>query len=889
MPFIEAPTTFYLGRRYDPIAHRLAPDIVYYDSRDLTTHAVVVGMTGSGKTGLCITLLEEAILDNIPAIIIDPKGDITNLLLTFPDMRPEDFQNWINVDDARRAGLDVPSYSADVAHRWREGLGNWGIVPDRVRWLSLAAKYSIYTPGSDAGLPISILASLRAPREGWAGNEEGNREQINGTVTALLALIGLNVEPVKDPEHVLVANIFEYAWQRGIDLTLEDIILQVQKPPFDKLGVFPIDDYMPEKQRYKLAMSLNSIIAAPSFQSWIQGEPLDIQNLLYQPNGRARVSIFYIAHLSEPEKQFIITLLTENMLGWLRTLSGTTSLRSLLYIDEMFGYFPPYPRNPPTKEPILRLLKQARAFGVGLILATQNPGDLDYKGLTNAGTWFIGRLQSENDKKKVMTGLESLASADNGLNIKEAEQLISDIEPRVFLMHNVHDNGGPILVHTRWAMSYLRGPLTRQQVSVLMAQQRQQLAMVLAAQNNTYPARQPVVAPNGPPMTLPGQASRPANLPGMVAAQNAIVPPPPPPMRTEQTGVTGVVRQDSQPITTVSNGVPGFSANRPPLPSTSVQYFLPHLMTGQQAIAAWERRTNFSAQSVGNLTLAYKPILLSQAGVRYQDRKSSIYTLRMYAYQVPGLEKVGIVHWDEYLAHPVDVKTISSEPFGTALYGDLSSGLTDSKRLTALQRELIDYLYNTARLSVAFNPSLKIYGNPDTNPSEFAAQCAQVAREQRDAEIDKVTAQFEKAMDTLEDRLRRKERELQAEHKELSDRKREQLFTQGEAFLSLLRGRTTYTLSRTSRAGRQTRQTEEELSESRDVIRELQAQMDKLEGQLEQQLKAVNEKWAKTATDIQDYLIPALKKDIQVELFGIGWLPHWYVEINSQSLLLPAY
>jgi hypothetical protein len=891
MPFIEAPTTFYLGRRYDPIGHRLVPDIVYYDSRDLTTHAVVVGMTGSGKTGLCITLLEEAILDNIPAIIIDPKGDITNLMLTFPDMRPEDFQPWINVDEARRAGLDVPSFAADVAHRWREGLSNWGIVPDRVRWLSLAAKYSIYTPGSDAGLPISILASLRAPREGWAGNEEAYREQINGTVTALLALIGLNVEPVKDPEHVLVANIFEYAWQRGIDLTLEDIILQVQRPPFEKLGVFPIDDYMPEKQRLKLAMALNSIIAAPSFQSWIQGEPLDIQNLLYQPNGRARVSIFYIAHLTEPEKQFIITLLTENMLGWLRTLSGTTSLRALLYIDEMFGYFPPYPRNPPTKEPILRLLKQARAFGVGLILATQNPGDLDYKGLTNAGTWFIGRLQSENDKKKVMVGLESLASTENGLNIREVEQLITDIEPRVFLMHNVHDTGGPILVHTRWAMSYLRGPLTRQQVGILMAQQRQQLAMVLAAQGNTYPARQPVVAPTAPPMTLPGQAApRPTHLPGGAATQSAIAPPAPP-MRLpmEQTGVTGIARQDSQPITPASGGPPGFSINRPPLPSTSVQYFLPHLLTGQQAIAAWERRTNFSAQSTGNLALAYKPILLAQAGVRYQDRKSSVYTLRMYAYQIPGVEKTGIVHWDEYLANPVDVKSISSEPFANALYGDLSSGLSDSKRMTALQRELIDYLYNTARLNVPFNPSLKVYGNPDANPSEFAAQCAQIAREQRDAEIDKVTAQFEKSMDTLEDRLRRKERELQAEHKELSDRKREQLFTQGEAFLSLLKGRTTYTLSRTSRAGRLTRQTEEELTESQQVIRELQVQMDDLEAQFEQQLKAVNDKWAKIATDIQDYLIPALKKDIQIELFGIGWLPHWYVEINGQALMLPAY
>ncbi|MEP6986046.1 MAG: ATP-binding protein, partial [Chloroflexota bacterium] len=486
MPFIEAPTTFYMGRRYDPNEHKLTDDIVYYDARDLVTHAIVVGMTGSGKTGLCITMLEEAILDNIPAIIIDPKGDITNLLLTFPDFKPSDFEPWINPDDARRAGLDTPAYAADVAAQWKDGLNNWGIVPDRLRWLKSIAKYSIYTPGSDAGLPISILASLAAPKEGWVGNEEVNREKISGIVTALLALIGMNVQPIKDKEHVIISNIFEYNWARGINLSLEDVIMQVQQPPFTKLGVLDIDAYMSEKARYKLAMELNNIVAAPSFQSWIQGEPLDIQNLLYQPNGRAHVSIFYIAHLNEAERQFIITLLLENLQGWMRQQSGTTSLRAVLYIDEMFGYFPPYPLNPPTKDPILRLLKQARAFGLGLILATQNPGDLDYKGLSNAGTWFIGRLQSANDKARVMAGLESLATADNSLDLKAVERLISDIEPRVFLMHNVHDNGGPTLVHSRWAMSYLRGPLTRQQVSLLMATQKAELLAKAVAQG--YPA-----------------------------------------------------------------------------------------------------------------------------------------------------------------------------------------------------------------------------------------------------------------------------------------------------------------------------------------------------------------------------------------------------------------
>lgn len=873
MPFIEAPTTFYLGRQFDPRTHRLTDDVVYYDSRDLTTHAVVVGMTGSGKTGLCINLLEEAILDNIPAIIIDPKGDITNLLLTFPDLRPQDFQPWVNVDTARRAGMDVATYAADVAHRWREGLQSWGIVQDRLRWLRLAAQYSIYTPGSDSGLPVSILASLKAPRDGWNGNEEAIRERINGTVTALLALIGMNAEPVKDKEHVLISNIFENAWRQGIDLTLEDIILQVQRPPFEKLGVFEVNDYISERDRGKLAMELNNIIAAPSFQSWTQGESLDIHNLLYQPNGRPKVSIFYIAHLSEPERQFIITLLAENMLGWMRTLSGTTSLRALFYIDEMFGYFPPYPKNPPTKEPLLRLLKQARAFGLGLILATQNPGDLDYKGLNNAGTWFIGRLQTSNDRKRVMSGLESMATAENDLNINDVERLIADIEPRVFLMHNVHDTGGPIMVHTRWAMSYLSGPLTRQQVGILMQEQRQDLMNNIQAQAvNAYPQNQSVALPqqgNGVPMppSLPGMSIQPVNHAPATLSQ-----------------------RDSQPI--VVNGAalpPGYLSNRPPVPSIVDEYFLPHVLTVDQAIAEWQRRTHVAAQTSSGAVLAYLPVLLAQAAVRYQDRKANIFTARIYAYQIPDLSRTGLIHWENYTSTPVESRRLAHEPFGPAIFAEPAAGLTESKRMTTLKKELVDMLYTTARLIVPYNPTLKVYGDPGTGDNGFMSQSTQVARENRDAEIDKVTAQFEKVFDKLADQRERKVRELAAEQKELADRRREETFTKGEALLSLLRGRTTYTLSRTSRARRYTRQTEEDLTESQQVIQELDREMDELERRFEGELRAVNEKWAQVANDTQDYAITPYKKDIHVELFGVGWLPHWFIVMNNQPLLLPVY
>ncbi len=551
MPFIEAPTTFYMGRRYDPSTHRLVDEVVYYDSRDLTTHAVVVGMTGSGKTGLCIDLLEEAVLDNIPAIVIDPKGDITNLLLTFPNLRPEDFAPWINLDDARRAGLDPAEYTRDVAQQWRDGLTSWGIVPQRIQVMKNAAQFSIYTPGSDAGLPVSILDSLRAPREGWFGYEEAHRERIRGLVTALMALIGRQVDPVKDREHVLVSNIFENAWKAGLDLNLEDIILQVQKPPFAKLGVFDVDTFFPEKDRNKLALELNNIIAAPSFQSWITGEPMDVKHLFYTAEGRARVSIFYIAHLSDAERSFMITLLLENMLAWMRSLSGTTSLRGILYFDEVFGHFPPAPRNPPTKEPLLQLLKQARAFGIGVVLATQNPGDLDYKGLSNAGTWFIGKLQTENDKNRVLGGLQAAATATNNLNVDNISKLISSLDPRVFVLHNVHDEGGPILVHSRWSMSYLRGPLTRQQVRVLMEPQRR--ALGLSA---------PLSGGMGTPMPMPAVSAASAPIP-------AAVPPMPtqPPAPTPQPTVQPPAQtQPPPPPATDSHYVPRTFAAAPPTP-----------------------------------------------------------------------------------------------------------------------------------------------------------------------------------------------------------------------------------------------------------------------------------------------------------------------------------
>ncbi|MBI5930197.1 MAG: DUF87 domain-containing protein [Chloroflexi bacterium] len=1098
MPFIEAPTTFYMGRQYDPTAGRLLDDVVYYDSRDLTTHAVVVGMTGSGKTGLCITLLEEAALDGLPAIIIDPKGDITNLLLTFPELRPEDFGPWVNVDDARRAGLDINEYSRDIAQRWREGLSSWGIGPQRLAALKNAAEFSIYTPGSDAGLPISILDAMHAPREGWDGNEEYHRERIRGITTALLALTGVKTpNAVNSREHVLISNLFEYAWRGGIDLNLQDIIVQVQQPPFNKLGVLDIDSFFPEKDRFKLAMELNNIIASPSFQSWLRGEPLDLQYLMYTPQGKPRINIFYIAHLSDAERTFIMTLLLENILATMRSMSGTTSLRAILYIDEVYGHLPPYPKNPPTKEPLLRLLKQGRAFGIGVVLATQNPGDLDYKGLSNAGTWFIGRLQTENDKKKVLDGLATVSSAENQLNLETLDKLISSVDPRVFVMNNVHDPSGPVLLHTRWAMSYLRGPLTRDQIRRLMdprARQPTNQAQYGQQAYNTQPVygqqqpqyapptygqqppaygqqpatsaygqqpqaapptygQQPQVAPpaygqspsaTGPQNTLsqpytpaPGAGGGfapqpPPGLPGSNVQQPpaysgytpapagstpppmslpeapgagrlGVVPPPPPlpentqgpynpvqyqpptapfqnntagisptgftpppaPYQTGASPYTGqaysppsapyqepanpfappsapypaggapVAPQSYVPPTAPFTGqeadfntgvaVPsggrggaakgakssksvasgntmsvtgferdadlptGYSYTPPVIASAISQFYLPTVITMQQGIARWERQMGQRATQFGGNQLVYTPFLLAQVQVRYLDRKSGVNMVETYAYYVPNLDRAGLIQWDQYRDRPVVASQLSAAPFQQAAYGELSPGMTDRARLTQLKNEVVDYLTRTAGMTLPYNSSLDIYGTPGTGFQDFQMRVNAAAREARDAEIDKVTAKYETIFDRMEEKIRREERERRSDQQAVQDLGQEELFTLGEAVVSLMRGHTAYTLSRVSRARRYKGQAKGDVAESNAVIREVEAEMDAAQQRFEYELQQVNAKWKQIAGTVEEVRVTPFKKDIFPELFGICWVPEYLLDINGVQVKLKAW
>jgi hypothetical protein len=458
---------FYLGRPYDLAAKQAKPGWLLYDSKDLVTHAVCVGMTGSGKTGLCLALLEEAAIDNIPAIIIDPKGDLGNLLLTFPSLRGEDFQLWINEDDARKKGMSPADYAKAQAELWAKGLAGWQQDGARIQRLRDAADIAIYTPGSNAGLPVSILKSFAAPPTDVREDAELLRERISTTVTSLLGLLGIEADPIQSREHILLSTILDHTWKQEEDLDLAALIQAIQLPPVSKIGVMDVESFFPSKERFALAMKLNNLLAAPGFQAWLEGEALDIQSLLYTPAGKPRMAIFSIAHLNDAERMFFVTLLLSQMVGWMRAQSGTTSLRALLYMDEIFGYFPPV-ANPPSKLPLMTLLKQARAFGLGIVLATQNPVDLDYKGLANTGTWFIGRLQTERDKARVLEGLEGASSsAGKKFDKGRMEQTLAGLGNRIFLMNNVHEDE-PVVFETRWCLSYLRGPLTRTQIKTLM-------------------------------------------------------------------------------------------------------------------------------------------------------------------------------------------------------------------------------------------------------------------------------------------------------------------------------------------------------------------------------------------------------------------------------------
>ncbi len=842
---METNGKFYLGRIFDPQQAKTSEQALLYEPADLTTHGVVVGMTGSGKTGLCIDLLEEAALNHIPALMIDPKGDMTNTLLHFPNLLAQDFQPWVNPDQARRAGKTLEQAAAEAAQQWKQGITDWGMDQARLQALGEAAQFAVFTPGSDAGIPVNILASLKAPDLPWDNNKETLRERISGTVTALLGLVGMtDIDPVRSREHILLANIFENAWSQGKDLDLGELILQAQTPPFAKLGVFDVNTFFPEKDRFALAMLLNNILAAPAFQVWIEGQPLDVPSLLYTPQGKPRHSVFYIAHLSDSERMFFVTLLYSAVETWMRSQTGTTTLRALVYFDEIFGYLPPV-ANPPSKEPMLRMLKQARAFGVGQVLVTQNPVDVDYKALSNAGTWMIGKLQTDQDKQRLLDGLDSAMAGS--LDRAEYDRLISSLGKRVFLLHNINAKA-PALFQTRWAMNYLTGPLTRTQIPDL-----NKLAGAVMA-----------------PATGPAQAPQPevASSPTVVTGANVAYPAPAPAPAAPETSATG------------------FSNTRPGIPAGIAEYFLPNYLTFTEAFKDAGQEFPTEAFSQG---LVYRPVLLAQASARLYNLK---YKLDSDVYKTAVVDKPdrrGIVRWDNYPSKIIDPDRLTQAVDPQARYAPLEAPLNDSKVMNALEKDFVEWAYRSSQVTVRANESLKLYSGPETSEAEFRTQCADAARQACEAELKKAAAPFETKLRALQDKLEREQRELKQDEAELSSRNLETGVQVAETVAGFFGIGRKKSLSSSLTKRRMASQAKSDVQESKDVIKDLQEQLKALDADKEATLQAVNDKWGELASQVTEIPVAAMKKDILLDFFGVAWMPYHLVKTGEQLIELPGF
>ncbi len=847
---LDTKGNFFLGRIFDVAKGKLADQAMLYDPADLTTHGIVTGMTGSGKTGLCVGMLEEAALQNIPAIIIDPKGDLTNLLLHFPDLLPQDFQPWLDADVIRREGKTLDVAAKETAEMWKKGLGEWGIDSDRLNALKDAAEFAVYTPGSDAGIPVSVLSSLAAPSIPWEGNREILRERISSTVTAILGLVGMdNIDPLRSREHILLSNIFESAWSQGKDLDLTELILQAQNPPFEKLGAFPLESFFPSKDRMDLAIMLNNILAAPGFEVWREGQDLNIKSLLWAEDGRPRHNIFYIAHLSDSERMFFVTLLLSAVETWMRTQAGSTTLRALVYMDEIFGYMPPL-GNPPSKTIMLRMLKQARAFGVGMLLATQNPVDVDYKGMSNTGTWIIGKLQTEQDKQRLLDGLES---ASGGSNRATIDKLISGLGKRVFVLHNVHEKA-PVVFQTRWAMNYLAGPMTRAQIPAL---------------NQLVGADASVVARPATPA-----ASRPAPQPVASLADFQ-------PVRAS------AAASAPRPPATTSGPANGGSLTRPSVPNAVAEYFLPMNYGLTEAFRAAGKTMAQNAQQTG---IVYKPALIASAKIRFLDRKYGVDADVSRSALVPSPERRGSLRWDDFVYGGGNLDRVETAPAPGARFDVLAATLTDAKLVASLQKDFIDWVYRSSSVKARANEALKVYAGPDVSVAEFMKACSEAASQARDAEVAKAAAKIDRQIASLEDKLLREERELRSDEAELSQRKMEEMGTHAENVFSFLGGsRSSRRVSTSLTKRRMTEQAKADVEESLDAIAQFKKQLNELQIERARVERDVNARWGDVVNQIREITLNPKKTDIYVNLFGVAWTPFYIVEVGGQTLELPAF
>jgi len=815
MEHYEKLGVFYLGRHYNLAEKKSEEGLLLYDSKDMVTHGVCVGMTGSGKTGLCIALLEEAALDNIPAIIIDPKGDLTNMLLTFPELRPEDFRPWINEDDARKKGVSPDDFAAEQAELWRKGLASWNQDGERISFLKNAAEFIIYTPGSTAGIPVSILDSFKAPSRAIIEDNELLQDRVNGTASSLLSLIGISADPINSREHILISTILVHSWQQGRDLDLATLIQQIHNPPVSQVGVMNLESFYPSKDRFTLGSQLNNLLASPSFASWLQGESLDIDHILHTGTGKPKISIFSIAHLSDNERMFFVSLLLNQVLSWTRSQSGTSSLRALLYMDEIFGFFPPV-ANPPSKQPLLTLLKQARAFGLGIMLTTQNPVDLDYKGLANTGTWFIGRLQTERDKMRLIDGLAG-ATASEGVKFdrKMMEQTISGLGQRVFLMNNVHQNA-PVIFETRWCMSYLRGPLTRNQIKDLMDPLREGLAV--------QTAQAPLPLTENP---VAETADTPAEVP---AAAESTAP-----------------SDSAVPI----------------LPPSINQAFVPVR----------------SRVSQGE-SIVYRPIVMGSAQIAFINDRINLRKSREVLLTTAVTDDIFPVDWSQADELDIPLSDLETGPVDVAIFEELPASAGEAKNYTKWSREFVDWLYRNQELVLMQSRFFKQISEPGETERDFRVRLQQNAREQRDDAMDKLRKKYSSRINTLEERVRRSEQTVRSREDQAKQHKMQTAISVGTTLLGSFLGKSPVSASTLGRATTAARgagrvlKGQEDAKRAAETLEAHRQQLQDLEEEFRRETDLLNSAMDPMTEELEQFTVKPLKKDILLKMFTLAWLPY---------------
>ena len=822
----------FLGGLIDPAQHARTDKQVLLPSGDFTTHGVIVGMTGSGKTGLGIVLIEEALSAGVPTLLIDPKGDLTNLCLTFPALAPTDFQPWVNEGDASKAGTSVPDFAAAQAKTWAEGLAGWGITPERIGALREKATFTIYTPGSSAGVGLNIIGSLQAPAAGTDPEIVG--DEIEGFVSGLLSLVDIESDPLSSREHILLSNLIHNEWNAGRSLDLPTLVGMVMNPPIRKLGVFELDQFFPPKDRTAFAMRLNGLLASPSFGAWLAGPPLDIESMLHTADGKPRCAIVTTAHLSDQERQFVTTLVLSKLVTWMRKQSGTTDLRALLYMDEVAGYLPPT-AMPPTKKPIMTLMKQARAFGVGVVLSTQNPVDVDYKALSNAGTWMIGRLQTDRDKQRLLDGMSAAAG---GVDVGAVGDTISGLAKREFVLRRAGKDQ-PEVFTTRWAMSYLRGPLTRDQIAVLMAEQKG--AAPAPPAPSAAPAPTAPAAGQAPPATAPFQPPAGAALPAPVASSTAL---------------GGDLAADESPLMQeVAAGI-------------AVRW--------ADVAAPWLAAVGGDPRGT-----RFEPAIVARVALRYDDDKADLIHDEEYeAVLFPFGEQV-----DPSLAISVDYddRDLRVEVPPSVTYQLTKAPLKNKTFWTGVERDLVDFLVRSRSIELQVNKELKLYSRPGETADAFFQRCYQAADARGDADTAKLRDKYRAKVVSLQTQLQAAEDRAEVLEAEQKGRRNDEMFsTAGSILGDLFGGRKSRggmlgsvfrkTGTAAGKRGR-TAASGERLDAAENKIQLLHQQMEDLEADLTQEVTDIDTKWMTIAKDITTMPVTLEKSDVKVTQLSLVWVP----------------